>query len=162
MEKLSGVTFYHNVRTKYGESILPKEVSVGVRLLKISMDVTDLLRDVPTEGSKQKTSDERLDDIGAEYREVEQAMLLLARCESEAYSIECARLCTQLREIGVTGVSEGSEDSDEGEGLTDGSDTDDAEEVDNEVAEATKRLREIVYGLHEPVEVRKMAMVGQA
>ena len=166
-EKLSGKTFgktfYRSVQKAFGESVLPKEVSVGVKLLRISMDLTDLVRSVWTEEEDlDEEFDKRLKDVEVEYREVEREMLSLDSVESQAYSIECARLAVQLREIGGKVLSEGSEDSDEEEGLTDGSDTDDAEGVEKEVAEATERLREIVYGLHEPVEVRKMAMVGQA
>jgi hypothetical protein len=78
------------------------------------MDLTDLAREVWMEES-EKEFDKRLKDMEVEYREVEGEMLLLTGEETQAYSIECARLCTQLREIGGTGLSEGSEEDEEDE-----------------------------------------------
>jgi hypothetical protein len=111
-EKLAGMVIYHGVRKAFGESILPKEVSVGVKLLRLSMDLTDLGREAWTEDDEWKFHG-RLKNIEVEYQEVEREMLSLTSNETQAYSIECARLCTQLREIGGTGLSEGSDDEDE-------------------------------------------------
>jgi hypothetical protein len=112
--KLSGMAFYRNARKAFGERILPRKVSVGVQLLRLSMDLTDFVREVWIEESENEF-DERLKEIQVEYREVEREMLLLTDEETDAYCIECARLCTQLREIGGTGMSEDSEEDSEEE-----------------------------------------------
>ena len=93
--------------------------------MRISVDLTDLVRSVWTDEDLDQEFDKRLGNLKVEYREVEREMLSLDSVESQAYSIECARLAVQLREIGVTGVSEGSEDSDEEDS---GEDSNDEEE----------------------------------
>ena len=75
------------------------------------MDLTDLVRSVWTDEDLDQEFDKRLGNLKVEYREVEREMLLLDSVESQAYSVECARLGMQLREIGGRVLSEGSEDS---------------------------------------------------
>jgi|SRR2546421_74616 len=105
------MTLYRDARKAFGESILPKEVSVGVKLTRISVDLVDLVRSVWTDEDLDQEFDKRLGNLKVEYREVEREMLSLDSVESQAYSIECARLAVQLREIGGNVLSEGSEDS---------------------------------------------------
>jgi hypothetical protein len=119
---LSGKAFYGDIRKAFEESILPREVSVGVKLLRISMDLTDLGREAWTEpldsdSDPGREFDEQLMDLEVEYLEVERKVLLLTGVEAQAYAIECARLRTQFREIGYNsaGFEEESEEESEDE-----------------------------------------------
>lgn len=145
--KLPGKTFYQNVQKVFGESILPQEVSVGVKLLRISMDLTDLVRSVWTDEDLDQEFDRRLRNTATEYREVEGQVLTLDAVQSKAYSIECARLCTQLREIGGEALSEGSEDSAEEKCSLALSEEESEEEEDDEERYLEERLvRKVLPG----------------
>ncbi len=107
---MSGMTGCYCVRTVIGEYSLPKEVSVGVNLLMISVELTDLVRDVLSGyDGHDKGFDGRLRDIEVEYGEVQQDILRLDSVLSRVYTIGCAELVRQLREIESIVLSESSE-----------------------------------------------------
>lgn len=92
------------------------------------MDLTDLVCPAESDGESDEF-DRRLRDIEVKYREVEKEVFTLDKVQSEAYSIECARLCIQLQEFGVERLSEGSdEEEEEGEDEEGEEDEEDEEE----------------------------------
>jgi hypothetical protein len=111
------MTIYHEARKAFGESVLPAGVHVGLQLLRVSMDLTDLVRDAWAEQSWQEI-EERLNILDGEYKEIEHSivneMTKLDKVEAEAYTTECARLCVQLEEIGAE-MSDSSSSSESGE-----------------------------------------------
>jgi hypothetical protein len=121
---VTALAFYGDVSKTFEEDVLPREVSVGVKLLKISMDLTDIAQEpwtkpLDSDSDPGQEFDERVQGVVDEYRKVEREVGLLTGVEARAYSIECARLCTQLREVGYLDaefeeVDEAAEDDGEG------------------------------------------------
>ncbi len=119
VEKLpSGMAMYYEARKAFGENALSATLSVALKLLKMSMDLTDLVRDA-WEGDPWEEIEERLDDLTTEYQEVEQVILNgeagLGKIDAQGFAIECARFSVQLEEIGETDSSSQSSSSSESE-----------------------------------------------
>jgi hypothetical protein len=109
------------------------------------MDLTDLVQDYWEEDLEQEEFDEQLKVLNDEYREIEKELTKLDEMEARAYTIECARLCTQLRIV----VKRGSEGSTESEDV---SEADEGESEDELVEE--KYLGELLTRKEQMTEKR--------
>jgi hypothetical protein len=97
--------FYCGARDVLRENVLPGGLTVGVKLLKVSIDLTDLVGD-PLMGLDSEESaaefERRLKAIEAEFDGTEREVFELVKLETvdfQACVLECARLWTQLRKI---------------------------------------------------------------